>query len=67
MASIRRDVLHIRGYAIQKPSAYPSLRNSLIHKITTQVDEDDELFIGYGLMPNPMPVYNAGQLCTGRK
>ena len=55
MASIRRDVLHIRGYAIQKPSAYPSLRNSLIHKITTQVDEDDELFIGYGLMPNPMP------------
>ena len=55
MSIMRRDVLRIRGYAIEKPSDYPSLRNSLTHKITTRVDEDDELFIGYGLMPNPMP------------
>ncbi len=45
----------MRGVPLKEASRFPAMRNALVSHISTQLDEEDGLFIGYGLLPNPMP------------
>ncbi len=55
MSELRFEDHYMQGEKLFAASELPALRNALIHKITANVDETDDLLIGYGLVPNIMP------------
>ncbi len=55
MSTLSYGTMTIRGTAIEAASIWPPLRNVLDFRIATELDEDDGLFIGYGLLPNQLP------------
>lgn len=45
----------LRGNKLKSVNSFPAMRNAFTHTIETRTDENDNLFIGYGLVPNIMP------------
>lgn len=45
----------MRGYPIRPASRFPGMRGAMGFHVATEIDENDELFIGYGTLPNPLP------------
>ena len=45
----------IRGSRLREGNRFPAMRNALTHEIKSRTEEDDNLFLGYGHVPNIMP------------
>ncbi|MBO5762075.1 MAG: DUF5107 domain-containing protein [Lentisphaeria bacterium] len=55
MTELKQDVLKIRGHKVGKASWYPGIRELIKSEISAKLDEDDALFIGYGMMSDLLP------------
>ena len=52
---LRFEPYRIRGHKVGKSSWYPAIRELIKSEISAELDEDDGLFIGYGMMPDGLP------------
>nr|MDD6335421.1 DUF5107 domain-containing protein [bacterium] len=55
MTELRFEKKIIKGAHMNGASDLPAMRNARGGKFKTKLDEDDGLFIGYGMVPNMMP------------
>ena len=46
---------HIKGHAIGSPSRFPAITLPIKTSVSTELDEDDGLFIGYGMRSDSLP------------
>lgn len=55
MTEFRLGSLSIDGVSVGESSPFPAMRDILHGAMRTQTDEDDGLFIGYGMVSNALP------------
>ena len=55
MSDLRIEDFKIRGHRIGKTAWYPAVRELIKSEISAELDEDDGLFIGYGMMSDGLP------------
>ena len=55
MTDLRFEPYRIRGYRVGKTSWFPAIRELIKSEISAELDEDDGLFIGYGMMSDSLP------------
>lgn len=55
MTELRFETYKIKGHRIGKASWFPAIRELIKSEISAELDEDDGLFIGYGMMPDSLP------------
>ncbi len=55
MTDLRFEKLSLRGYRVGKASWFPALRELIKSEISAELDEDDGLFIGYGMFSDGLP------------
>ena len=52
---LRFEPYKITGHRVGDSSWYPAIRELIKSEISAELDEDDGLFIGYGMMPDGLP------------
>ena len=55
MTQLHFEPFHIRGHRVGKASWFPAIRELIKSEISAELDEDDGLFIGYGMMSDGLP------------
>ena len=55
MSELRFEKFSIKGRRLGKASWFPAIRELIKSEISAELDEDDNLFIGYGMMPDSLP------------
>ena len=55
MTALRFEPFVIRGHRVGKASGFPAIRELIKSEISAELDEDDGLFIGYGMMSDGLP------------
>ena len=55
MTDLRIEDFKIRGHRVGKTAWYPAVRELIKSEISAELDEDDGLFIGYGMMSDGLP------------
>ena len=55
MSELRFENFSVKGRRIGKASWFPAIRELIKSEISAELDEDDNLFIGYGMMPDSLP------------
>ncbi|MBQ6470440.1 MAG: DUF5107 domain-containing protein, partial [Victivallales bacterium] len=55
MTELRFDIMNIHGHRLGKASWFPAIRELIKTEISAELDEDDGLFIGYGMMSDGLP------------
>ena len=55
MTDLRIENFKIRGHRVGKTAWYPAVRELIKSEISAELDEDDGLFIGYGMMSDGLP------------
>ena len=55
MTDLHFEDFTIRGHRIGKASWFPAVRELIKSEISAELDEDDGLFIGYGIMSDGLP------------
>ena len=55
MTDLRFEDFKIKGHKVGKASWFPAIRELIKSEISAELDEDDELFIGYGMMSDGLP------------
>lgn len=55
MSELRFEKFSIKGHRLGKASWFPAIRELIKSEISAELDEDDNLFIGYGMMPDGLP------------
>ena len=55
MDNLRFETLHLRGRKVGPSSWFPALRELIKTEISAELDEDDGLFIGYGMFRDGLP------------
>jgi len=55
MTDLRIEDFKIRGHRVGKTAWYPAARELIKSEISAELDEDDGLFIGYGMMSDGLP------------
>ena len=55
MSEVRFEKLNITGRRIGKPSWFPAIRELIKSEISAKLDEDDGLFIGFGMFSDTLP------------
>ena len=55
MTDLRIENFKIRGHRVDKASWFPAVRELIKSEISAELDEDDGLFIGYGMMSDGLP------------
>ena len=55
MSELRFEKFSVKGHRLGKASWFPAIRELIKSEISAKLDEDDNLFIGYGMMPDSLP------------
>ena len=55
MTELRIEKFTIHGHRVGKASWFPAIRELIKSEISAKLDEDDGLFIGYGILPDGLP------------
>ena len=55
MTDLHFEDFTIRGHRVGKNSWFPAIRELITSEISAELDEDDGLFIGYGMMSDGLP------------
>jgi tetratricopeptide (TPR) repeat protein len=55
MSTLKFEKLSIKGHRLGKASWFPAIRELIKSEISAKLDEDDNLFIGYGMMSDTLP------------
>lgn len=55
MTDLYFEEFKIKGHRIGKASWYPAVRELIKSEISAELDEDDGLFIGYGMISDGLP------------
>ena len=55
MSELRFENLTIPGHKVGKPSWFPAIRELIKSEISAKLDEDDGLFIGFGMFKDGLP------------
>ena len=55
MTDLHFEDLTIRGHRVGKASWFPAIRELIKSEISAELDEDDGLYIGYGMMSDGLP------------
>ena len=55
MTELRIEKFTIHGHRVGKASWFPAIRELIKSEISAKLDEDDGLFIGYGMLPDGLP------------
>ena len=55
MSELRFESFSIKGHRLGKASWFPAIRELIKSEISAELDEDDNLFIGYGMMSDSLP------------
>ncbi len=55
MTDLRFEDFKIKGHRVGKASWFPAIRELIKSEISAELDEDDGLFIGYGMMSDGLP------------
>ena len=55
MTDLRIENFKIRGHRVDKASWFPAVRELIKSEISAELDEDDGLYIGYGMMSDGLP------------
>lgn len=55
MSELRFEKFSVKGHRIGKASWFPAIRDLIKSEISAELDEDDNLFIGYGMMSDSLP------------
>ena len=55
MTDLRFEKLFLRGYRVGQAAWFPALRELIKSEISAELDEDDGLFIGYGMFSDGLP------------
>ena len=55
MKNLRFEDFKIKGHRVGKASWFPAIRELIKSEISAELDEDDGLFIGYGMMSDGLP------------
>ena len=55
MTDLHFEDFTIRGHRVGKASWFPAVRELIKSEISAELDEDDGLFIGYGMMSDSLP------------
>ena len=55
MTELRFEPYKIKGHRVGKASWFPAIRELIKSEISAELDEDDGLFIGYGMMSDSLP------------
>lgn len=55
MTDLKFEDFKIKGHRVGKASWFPAIRELIKSEISAELDEDDGLFIGYGMMSDGLP------------
>ena len=55
MSDLRFEKIALRGHRLGKDSWFPAIRELIKSEISADLDEDDGLFIGYGMFSDGLP------------
>ena len=55
MSELRFEKFSVKGHRLGKAAWFPAIRELIKSEISAKLDEDDNLFIGYGMMPDSLP------------